>query len=93
MENKDNLDELSVGKGYWDISNPAPNLHVAMDPTFLQEWVADYGDDQAFGLIWADKEHLAENWKGNGHFLRDERGLLFFLDDGYQPVTNHPCDL
>ena len=56
-----------------------------MDPEFLNEWVADYESDQSFGGIWADKACLMENWKGNGCFLRDERGLLFFLDENYQP--------
>ena len=84
-EVKEDLDELSIGEGYWDTSNPAPNLHVSMDPAFLLDWVADYESDQSFGSIWGDKERLAENWKGNGRFLRDDRGLLFFLDEGYQP--------
>ncbi|KIJ90335.1 hypothetical protein K443DRAFT_60132, partial [Laccaria amethystina LaAM-08-1] len=62
-----------------------PNLHVSMDLDFLKDWVEDYEDDQAFGRIWADKERLAKNRKANSRFLRDERGLLFFLDESYQP--------
>jgi len=84
-DSKEDLDTLPVGEDYWDQSNPAPNLHVSMHPDFLTEWVADYENDQSFGKIWADKERLAENWKPNSRFLRDERGLLFFLDESYQP--------
>ena len=84
-DERPDLDTLPVSKGYWDAANPTPNLHVSMDPEFLKEWVADYVSDQSFGEIWADEARLAENWKGNGRFLRDERGLLFFLDEGYQP--------
>ena len=58
LEDKDDLDELPVSEGYWDSNNPAPNLHVAMDDAFLQEWVTDYETDQAFRTIWADKERL-----------------------------------
>ena len=83
-ELKEDLDTLPVGEDYWAQNNPAPNLHVSMDPNFLKEWVADYEDDQAFGKIWADKERLTENWKPNSRFLRDERSLLFFLDESYQ---------
>lgn len=79
------LDTLPVGEDYWEATNPTPNLHVSMDPEFLNEWVADYESDQSFGGIWANKARLTENWKGNGRFLRDERGLLFFLDENYQP--------
>jgi hypothetical protein len=84
-ELKEDLDTLPVGEDYWDQNNPTPNLHVSMDPDFLKDWVEDYEDDQAFGRIWADKERLAENRKANSRFLRDERGLLFFLDESYQP--------
>lgn len=84
-DNKEDLDTLPVGEDYWDQANPAPNLHVSMDSDYLKEWVADYAKDQAFSKIWADKERLAENWKAGSCFLRDERGLLFFLDEGYQP--------
>jgi len=85
LKDNDDLDTLSVGEGYWDANNPPLNLPVAMDPAFLKEWVEDYKNDQAFRSIWANKEYLAENWKGNRHFLRDKKGLLFFLDDSYQP--------
>ena len=85
IEDEHSLDTLPVGDEYWDASNPAPNLHVSMDPDFLQSWVSDYEDDRSFSKICADKKHLAADWKGNGRFLKDERGLLFFLDNNYQP--------
>ena len=84
-DNKEELDTLPVGENYWDQANPALNLHISMDLDYLKEWVTDYAKDQAFSKIWADKERLAENWKAGSRFLRDERGLLFFLDEGYQP--------
>ena len=84
-EEDESLDTLPVGEEYWDASNPAPNLHVSMDPEFLDGWVADYQDDQSFSKIWSDEKRLAVNWNGNGRFLKDERGLLFFLDNNYQP--------
>ena len=95
-EAKEDLDTLLVGENYWDQSNPAPNLHVSMDLEFLREWVTNYEDNPSFGKIWADKEQLAENWKPNSQFLRDEKGLLFFLDEGYQPrlcVPTKRCNL
>jgi len=38
-----------------------------------------------FGKIWSDEKWLAVNWNGNRRFLKDEQGLLFFLDSNYQP--------
>jgi len=67
-----------------------------MDPDFLKEWVTDYEGDLSFGKIWVDKEWLAENWKLNSWFLRDKRGLLFFLNEGYQPrlyIPKKQCNL
>ena len=82
---REELDTLLVGEEYWDATNPAPNLQVAIDPEFLTEWVEDYQSDLAFRKIWADKNREAGYWNGNGRFLKDERGLLFFLDGDYQP--------
>lgn len=84
-EEDDALDTLPVGQDYWDASNPAPNLHVSMAPEFLESWVSDYKNDQSFSTISEDKKCLAANWTGNRGFLKDERGLLFFLDGNYQP--------
>lgn len=84
-DDRTDLDTLPVGEDYWDATNPTPNLHVAMDQKFLSEWVTDYENDRSFREIYTDKTRLEENWKGNGRFLRDERGLLFFLDENYQP--------
>jgi len=38
----ESLDTLPVGEEYWDANNPAPNLHVSMDPEFFESWVSDY---------------------------------------------------
>lgn len=81
----EDLDALPVGEEYWDATNLAPNLQVAIDPEFLTEWIADYQSDPAFQKIWANKNKEAGRWKGNSRFLKDERGLLFFLDEDYQP--------
>ena len=79
------LDELEPSAEYWDSRNPPPNLHVAIDKSFIQDWVKGYKADQAFASIWADEKREAENWKANGWFIKDERGLLYFLDPDYQP--------
>lgn len=79
------LDTLPVGEEYWDASNPAPNLHVEMDQSFVADWVKGYDADPSFRSIWNDEGREAQNWKNNGWFLRDERGLLFFLDESHQP--------
>ena len=84
-DNRTDLDTLPVGEDYWDATNPTPNLHVSMDQKFLSKLVTDYENDRSFHEIYADKARLEENWKGNGCFLRDERGLLFFLNENYQP--------
>ena len=70
---------------YWDTTNPPPNLHVAIDDSFIQDWVEGYKTDQAFSSIWADKKRDVQNWKANGRFIKDERGLLYFIDPDYQP--------
>jgi len=82
---QEDLDTLPVGEEYWDVTNPAPNLQVTIDQEFLAEWIEDYQSDPAFQKIWADKNREAGFWNGNGQFLKDERGLLFFLDGDYQP--------
>ena len=81
----DELDTLDVADEYWDASNPAPNIHVEMDPAFVADWVKGYESDPTFRSIWNDKGREERNWKNNGRFLKDERGLLFFLDENYQP--------
>ena len=81
----DALDTLPVGEEYWDASNPAPNLHVEMDPKFIKDWVNDYESDQSFSRVWKDDKRKVENWKQDGRFLKDQRGLLFFLNEDYQP--------
>lgn len=84
-DSNEDLDTLAVGEEYWEAINPAPNIHVEMDPTFMTDWVEGYKIDPAFRSIWKDKERKVQNWKNKGRFLRDKRGLLFFLDEGYQP--------
>ena len=82
---EEDLDTLAVGEDYWGASNPAPNLYVELDSAFITDWVSGYETDPAFRSIWNDKSRDVRNWKNNGRFLRDERGLLFFLDEAYQP--------
>ena len=89
-QESDDLDTLPVGEEYWDASNPAPNLHVEMDPEFIKEWVKDYESDQTFGSIWKDDKRELKNWRQDGRFLKDHRGLLFFLDEDYQPRLSVP---
>lgn len=62
----EDLDTLAVGEEYWDASNPAPNIHIKMDPTFMTDWIKGYESDPAFCLIWNDKERKVQNWKNNG---------------------------
>ena len=85
LQDNDKLDTLPVSKEYWEASNPAPNLHVEMDAEFIESWVKDYEYDQSFSSIWGDKKRELENWKQDGRFLKDQRGLLFFLNEDYQP--------
>ena len=81
----EDLDTLAAGEEYWGATNPAPNMHVEMDPAFITEWVESYNSDPAFQSIWNDEKRNEQNWKNTGRFLKDERGLLFFLDEDYQP--------
>ncbi|KIK05315.1 hypothetical protein K443DRAFT_73502, partial [Laccaria amethystina LaAM-08-1] len=84
-QDKSDLDTLPVGEHYWDTANHAPNLHVEMDAGFIKDWVQDYSSDQSFKSIWNDEKLEPENWKHDRRFLKDQRGLLFFLDEDYQP--------
>ena len=79
------LDELEPSVEYWDARNPPPNLHIAIDESFIEEWIEGYKSDQAFSSIWADENRELRNWKANGRFIKDERGLLYFVDPDYQP--------
>jgi len=79
------LDELEPSVEYWDSRNPPPNLHIAIDELFIKEWIEGYKTDQAFSSIWADEKRELQNWKANGRFIKDERGLLYFMDPDYQP--------
>jgi len=80
---KDQLDTLAVGEDYWGTCNPAPNLHIEMDPAFITDLVKGYKADPALRLIWNNEARDSWNWKNNGCFLRDEHRLLFFLDEDY----------
>jgi len=84
-QDNNDLDSLLVSEDYWDGANPALNLHMEMDAEFINDWVKDYESDQSFKAIWKDEKIEPENWKQGGRFLKDQRGLLFFLDKDYQP--------
>ena len=79
------LDELEPSDEYWTAMNPAPNLHVAIDETPLQEWISGYRADEAFRTIWERTEQKLVDVPINTHYLKDERGLLYFVDPDYQP--------
>ena len=49
----EDLDTPAVGEEYWEAVNPAPNIHVEMDPTFMTDWVEGYEIDPAFHLVFA----------------------------------------
>lgn len=85
QEDPDALDELEASTKYWNARNPPPNLHIAIDDKFLQDWVEGYQSDRYFGNIWRDVKREVQNWKANGRFIKDERGLLYFVDPDYQP--------
>ena len=85
IQEDDDLDTLPVSEEYWNASNPAPNLHVEMDPEFIEGWVRDYESDKSFSSIWKDEKREPGNWKQDGRYLKDQRGLLFFLNENYQP--------
>ena len=89
----DALDKLEASTDYWNAQNPPPNLHVAVDNTFLEEWVKGYQMDRFFGPIWQDVSRQVQNWKANGRFIKDEWGLLYFIDPDYQPGLCVPSSL
>jgi len=81
----DTLDELEPSAEYWSAMNPILNIHIAIDDSFLEEWSQGYNEDQAFHSI---HESLAKNSSDsnvNRCFVKDERGLLYFIDPDYQP--------
>ena len=50
----DALDELPASPDYWSAQNPPPNLHIAIDEKFLQDWIEGYQSDHSFGPMWND---------------------------------------
>ena len=81
----ESLDELEPSADYWNATNPTPNLHVAISDSFCNEWVRGYQDDKAFHSIWKDRAKESSEWTPNEHFIKDERGLIYFIDPDYQP--------
>ena len=81
----DKLDELEPSEEYWTSTNPTPNLHVAIDETTLQDWIDGYKADEAFRTIWEHKQQEPADATRNNRYLKDERGLLYFVDPDYQP--------
>ena len=89
----DVIDELEASTDYWNARNPPPNLHVAIDKGFLDDWIKGYQADRFFKTIWNDARRQAQNWKADGRFIKDERGLLYFVDPDYQPRLCVPSSL
>ena len=81
----DKLDELQPNEEYWAATNPPPNLHVAVDDAVLHGWIDGYAKDEAFRAIWERKLQDPGNTSSNNRYMKDERGLLFFIDPDYQP--------
>ena len=77
--------EMEPSVEYWDAKNPPPNLHIEIDDSFVQEWIEGYKADQAFSSIWKDEKREVQNWKASSRFIKDEKGLLYFVDLDYQP--------
>ena len=78
------LDELKPSDDYWTATNLIPTLHIAIDDTTLKEWLDGYKSDEAFRTIWECKQ-LDTASSANTRYLKDERGLLYFVDPDYQP--------
>ena len=85
LEEDDSLEELEPSADYWNATHPAPNLHVAIDGAFLEEWIQGYKSDQAFRSIWESEVEDTSSGKTNRRFIKDERGLIYFIDPDYQP--------
>ena len=81
----DELDELEPNEEYWSATNPTPNIHVAIDDSTLLEWIDGYRTDETFRTIWERKQQEPANITINNRYLKDERGLLYFIDPDYQP--------
>ena len=84
-EDSDKLDELEPSTDYWNAQNPLPNLHIAISDNFLKDWIKGYQSDRSFQTIWKDLSHDVQTRKANGRFIKDECGLLYFVDPDYQP--------
>lgn len=79
------LDELEPSAEYWNAMNPAPNTHVAIDDSFLEEWSQGYNKDQAFRSMYKSLAKNSSDSNVNRRFVKDEKGLLYFIDPDYQP--------
>ena len=93
QKDSDALDELEPSAGYWNAQNPVPNLHIAINEEFLKEWIKGYESDRAFGPIWKDTKRENPDGGANGRFIKDEQGLLYFVDPDYQPRLCVPSNL
>ena len=85
VKEDDSLDELEPSTDYWDATNPTPNLHVAINDLVLEEWIQGYKEDQAFRSVWEIKTEEGPGFDINRRFVKDEKGLLYFIDPDYQP--------
>ena len=81
----DTLDELEPSMDYWNATNPTPNLHIAISESFLADWIQGYQTDPAFRSVWTDMADDSASGKANKRFMKDERGLIYFIDPEYQP--------
>ena len=82
---ENDLDRLELSEEYWTATNLTPNLHIVINEATLQEWINGYKVDETFRNIWDHKQQELTDPRMNNHYLKDERGLLYFVDPYYQP--------
>ena len=85
LTDDDALDTLEPSIDYWNVTNPTPNLHVAVSDLFLEDWIQGYQTDPAFHSVLTNMVKDSINDKTNKRFMKDEKGLIYFIDPEYQP--------
>ncbi|KII93298.1 hypothetical protein PLICRDRAFT_73172, partial [Plicaturopsis crispa FD-325 SS-3] len=70
---------------YWAASHPPPNILVAIDDGYIQEFVDGYKTDVSFKERWNDPKSSNDKWHAGKRYYKDQRGLLFFRDADFQP--------
>ncbi|KAL1664212.1 hypothetical protein GGF50DRAFT_36955, partial [Schizophyllum commune] len=79
------LDELGNREAYRKAFERPPTVLVHLNPKTIQEFVDGYKEDPYFARRMEEAQEPEGDWTPGRRFLKDEAGLLYFLDADYSP--------